>query len=142
MISDTVGFIRELPHTLVAAFRATLEETVQADMLLHVVDAGSPNQDEQIGEVNKVLKEIGADAIPQILVLNKIDLTNLSVGAAGYGRDECGRITQVRLSARTGEGLEFIRLALTEAIEQRTSQRHKIQPHVGNIVSGCAAVSY
>lgn len=145
MISDTVGFIRELPHTLVAAFRATLEETVQADMLLHVVDAGSPNRDEQIGEVNKVLKEIGADAIPQILVLNKIDLTNLSAGSAGsagYGRDECGRIMQVRLSARTGEGLEFIRLALTEAIEQRTSQCCKIQPQVGNIVSECAAVSY
>ena len=142
VISDTVGFIRELPHTLVAAFRATLEETVQADMLLHVVDAGSPNRSEQIGEVNKVLKEIGADTIPQILVLNKIDLTNLSVGAAGYGRDECGRITQVRLSAKTGEGLEFIRLALAEAIEQRASQRHKIQPHVGNTVSACAAVSY
>ncbi|MCX7183682.1 MAG: GTPase HflX [Nitrosospira sp.] len=142
VISDTVGFIRELPHTLVAAFRATLEETVQADMLLHVVDAGSPNRDEQIREVNKVLKEIGADAIPQILVLNKIDLTNLSVGSAGYGRDECGRIMQIRLSARTGEGLEFIRLALAEAIEQRTSQRCKMQPQVGNVVSGCAAVSY
>lgn len=141
VISDTVGFIRELPHTLVAAFRATLEETVQADMLLHVVDAGSPNRNEQIREVNKVLKEIGADAIPQILVLNKIDLTNLAVGAAGYGRDEYGRITQVRLSARTGEGLEFIRLALAEAIEQRTSQRCKIQSQVGNVVSGCAAVS-
>jgi len=142
VISDTVGFIRELPHTLIAAFRATLEETMQADMLLHVVDAGSPNRDEQIGEVNKVLKEIGADAIPQILVLNKIDLTNLSVGSAGYGRDECGRIMQIRLSARTGEGLEFVRLALAEAIEQRTSQRYKIPPQVGNIVSGCAAVSY
>ena len=142
VISDTVGFIRELPHTLVAAFRATLEETVQADMLLHVVDAGSPNRNEQIGEVNKVLKEIGADAIPQILVLNKIDLINLSVGAAGYGRDECGRITQVRLSAKIGEGLEFIRLALAEAIEQRTSQRRKIQSQVGNAVSGCVADSY
>ncbi len=93
-ISDTVGFIRDLPHTLVAAFRATLEETVQADLLLHVVDAGSPNRAEQIDEVNKVLKEIGADSIPQILVLNKIDLINLSTGAAGYGRDEYGRIAQ------------------------------------------------
>jgi GTP-binding protein HflX len=70
VISDTVGFIRDLPHTLVEAFRATLEETVRADLLLHVVDASSPNREEQINEVNKVLKEIGADALPQILVLN------------------------------------------------------------------------
>ncbi|MDE2365353.1 MAG: GTPase HflX [Betaproteobacteria bacterium] len=125
VISDTVGFIRELPHTLVAAFRATLEETVQADLLLHVVDASSPNRDEQVDEVNKVLKEIGADSIPQILVLNKTDLLDLSAGAAGYRRDEYDRIAQVRLSAKTGEGLEFIRLSLSEAIERRTLQRHE-----------------
>ena len=141
VISDTVGFIRELPHTLVAAFRATLEETVQADILLHVVDAGSPNRDEQIAEVNKVLKEIGADAIPQILVLNKIDLINLSAGAAGYGRDEYGRMTQVRLSAKTGEGLEFIRLALAEAIEHGALQHCKTRSQAGNIVSERAAIS-
>lgn len=123
VISDTVGFIRDLPHTLVAAFRATLEETVQADLLLHVVDAGSPSRKEQIEEVNKVLKEIGADSIPQILVLNKIDLINLSAGGAGYGRNECGRIAQIRLSAKTGEGLEFIKLSLSEAIEERALQR-------------------
>ena len=83
VISDTVGFIRELPHTLVAAFRATLEETVQADILLHVIDASSPNRDEQIEEVNKILKEIDADAIPQVLILNKIDLTDLAVDGKG-----------------------------------------------------------
>lgn len=105
MISDTVGFIRELPHTLVAAFHATLKKTVQADMLLYVVDAGSPNRNEQVEEVNKVLKEIGADAIPQIFVLNKIGLFNLSAGAAGYERDECGRMIQVRLSAKIGAEL-------------------------------------
>ncbi|TDI79838.1 MAG: GTPase HflX [Betaproteobacteria bacterium] len=121
VVSDTVGFIRELPHTIIAAFRATLEETVQSDMLLHVVDAGSPNREEQIEEVNKVLKEIGADAIPQILVLNKIDLINLSSGMSGCRRNEYGRITQIRLSAKTGEGLEFIRMALAETIEQRTA---------------------
>ena len=125
VISDTLGFIRDLPHTLVAAFRATLEETVQADLLLHVVDAGSPNRAEQIDEVNKVLKEIGADSIPQILVLNKIDLIDLSAGAAGYGRDEYGRIAQVRLSAKTGEGLEFIKLALSEAVVERALQGHE-----------------
>jgi GTP-binding protein HflX len=112
-----------LPHTLVAAFRATLEETAQADLLLHVVDAGSPSRKEQIEEVNKVLKEIGADSIPQILVLNKIDLINLSAGGAGYGRNECGRIEQIRLSAKTGEGLEFIKLSLSETIKERALQR-------------------
>jgi GTPase len=119
VISDTVGFIRDLPHTLVAAFRATLEETVQADLLLHVVDAGSPNRAEQIVEVNKVLKEIGADSIPQILALNKIDATELSAGAEGYGRDEYGRIAHVRLSAKTGQGLDLIKLALAEAVAER-----------------------
>ncbi|MGH8762603.1 MAG: GTPase HflX [Nitrosospira sp.] len=132
VISDTVGFIRDLPHTLVAAFRATLEETVHADLLLHVVDAGSPNRNEQIGEVNKVLKEIGADSIPQILVLNKIDLINLSPAVAGYGRDEYGRIIQIRLSAKTGGGLEFIKLALSEAMEARALQRNKNSLETGN----------
>ena len=128
VISDTVGFIRELPHTLVAAFRATLEETVQSDVLLHVVDAGSPNREQQIEAVNKVLEEIGADAIPQILVLNKIDLINISQGTSGYQRNEYGRISQVRLSAKTGEGFEYIRMALAETIEQRTSQWCTMSP--------------
>ena len=114
VISDTVGFIHDLPHTLVAAFRATLEETVEADILLHVVDACSPNRDEQIGEVNKLLTEIGADKIPQILVLNKIDRIDLATRGVGFVRDEYGRITRIRLSAKTGEGLEFVRQALAE----------------------------
>lgn len=141
VISDTVGFIRDLPHTLVAAFRATLEETVQADLLLHVVDAGSPNRHTQIDEVNKVLKEIGADSIPQILLLNKIDLTDLSPAAAGYGRDEYGRITQIRLSAKTGEGLEFIKLSLSEAIEERALQRRESSPEIGNLIGGYATLN-
>ena len=142
VISDTVGFIRNLPHTLIAAFRATLEETVQADILLHVVDAGSPNRNKQIDEVNKVLKEIGADSIPQILILNKIDLINLSAGAAGYGRDECGRITQIRVSAKTREGLEFIKLSLSEAIDERALQRCKDQSELGNVIDRYAALDY
>jgi GTP-binding protein HflX len=142
VISDTVGFIRDLPHTLVAAFRATLEETVQADILLHVVDSGSPNRDEQIAEVNKVLQEIGADKIPQILILNKIDLANLTLAVPGYGRDECGRINQVRLSARTGAGIELIRLALVEVIGQRTSQRYTIHPKVGNMADRAVGASF
>jgi GTP-binding protein HflX len=76
VLSDTVGFITRLPHTLVAAFHATLEETVHADLLLHVVDSASPNRDRQIEEVGKVLVEIGADQVPQIVVMNKIDLTD------------------------------------------------------------------
>ena len=111
-VSDTVGFIRGLPHSLVAAFRATLEETIHADLLLHVVDASSEVRDQQMTEVNKVLAEIGAERIPQILVSNKIDLTGV---APGVDRDEYGKIRRVRLSAKTGEGIEFLRQALVEA---------------------------
>jgi GTP-binding protein HflX len=142
IISDTVGFIRELPHTLIAAFRATLEETVQSDILLHVIDASSPNREEQIEEVNKVLQQIGADTIPQILVLNKIDLANLSLGTSGYRRNEYGRIVQVRLSAKTGEGLDFIRMALAETIEQRTSQWCKMLPKNEDIDNKCTIADY
>jgi GTP-binding protein HflX len=120
-VSDTVGFIRALPHTLVAAFRATLEETVHADLLLHVVDAASPTHDVQVEEVNKVLAEIGADSVPQILVMNKIDLTRVP---AGVDRDECGTIRRVRLSARTGAGLGELRQALIEAAASRDPSRH------------------
>ncbi|MCP5273652.1 MAG: GTPase HflX [Burkholderiales bacterium] len=116
VISDTVGFIRDLPHTLVAAFRATLEETIEADVLLHVVDASSPNRDEQIDDVNKLLSEIGADKIPQILIFNKIDLIDLATSGVGFVRDEYDRISRIRLSAETGEGLEFIRQALAETV--------------------------
>ncbi|HEY7656928.1 MAG TPA: ribosome rescue GTPase HflX [Burkholderiales bacterium] len=111
VLSDTVGFIRQLPHTLVAAFRATLEETVHADLLLHVVDASGEDRGARIEAVNQVLAEIGAQAIPQVLVLNKIDRTQLP---ARVERDDCGRISRVWASARTGEGADFIRLALEE----------------------------
>ncbi len=111
VLSDTVGFIRYLPHSLVAAFRSTLEETVQADLLLHVVDANNADRDVQIAEVNKVLAEIEAQHIPQILVLNKIDLQGVPPGVE---RDEYGRIAAVRLSAKTGAGLDDLRAALIE----------------------------
>ena len=116
VISDTVGFIRELPHTLVAAFRATLEETVRADLLLHVVDSASPARAQQVADVNAVLAEIGADAIPQLLVWNKIDLSGL---APGDERDEYGRICRVLLSARSGAGLAELRQAIFEAARGR-----------------------
>ncbi|MHB1099203.1 MAG: GTPase HflX [Burkholderiales bacterium] len=111
VLSDTVGFIRQLPHTLVASFCATLEETIHADLLLHVVDSSNPARDEQIREVNHVLAEIGADNVPQILVYNKIDINGQS---AGSDRDEYGKIEKVRLSARTGEGLDLVRQCLGE----------------------------
>jgi len=101
VVSDTVGFIRRLPHTLVAAFRATLEETVHADLLLHVVDASSDDRDAQAAAVNQVLAEIGGEATPQVVVLNKIDRTRLP---ARVERDGYGRISRVWASARTGEG--------------------------------------
>lgn len=112
VISDTVGFIRDLPPTLIAAFRATLEETVQADLLLHVVDASSPQRDEQMSEVDKVLSDIGADDIPRILVYNKID-------EAGYEprveRDEHGTIARVFVSALKRAGLDGLRGAIVES---------------------------
>jgi GTP-binding protein HflX len=111
VVSDTVGFIADLPHTLVAAFRATLSETVEADLLLHVIDASSPVRDTQISDVNKVLVEIGAEHIPRIEVLNKIDQTSL---LPGIERDEHGRIARVRLSAATGAGVEILRDVLAE----------------------------
>jgi len=111
VISDTVGFIRELPHQLVAAFRATLEETIHADLLLHVVDAASPVRMEQIEQVNSVLKEIGADHIPQILVWNKIDAAGL---VPTVERDEYDKIRRVFISAQTGAGLDLLRDATAE----------------------------
>lgn len=131
-VSDTVGFIRGLPHTLVESFRATLEETVHADLLLHVVDAASPTRDRQMEEVNRVLSEIGAQAIPQIVVWNKIDVTG---GEPGVDRGECGTIRRVRLSARTGAGLDLLRRALVEAAASRhrpltdTDSKHPLSEH-------------
>jgi GTP-binding protein HflX len=116
ILSDTVGFITHLPHALVAAFHATLEEAVQADLLLHVVDSASPNRDRQVIEVNKVLTEIGAEHLPQILVWNKVDLTGV---ASGVARDDCGNIARVSLSAKTGAGLELLRQCLVEFASTR-----------------------
>ena len=116
VVSDTVGFIRHLPHSLVAAFRSTLEETIQADLLLHVVDANNAMHDDQIAEVNKVLTEIGAADIPQVLVFNKIDLQDVPPSVQ---RDDYGRITRVFLSAKSGAGLDGLRLALMEAKTMR-----------------------
>ena len=111
VLSDTVGFIKHLPHALVEAFGATLEEAVQADLLLHIVDTASSNRDEQIAQVNKVLQEIGADKVPQILVHNQIDRMGLEPMVS---RDEYGRINTIHASAKTGAGMDLLRLAMAE----------------------------
>jgi GTP-binding protein HflX len=121
IVSDTVGFVRELPHQLVAAFRATLEETIHADLLLHVVDGSSPVRMEQIEQVNEVLREIGADHIPQILVWNKIDAAGLE---PAIERDEYARISRVFISAQSGAGLDLLREAIVEAARSAPARAH------------------
>jgi GTP-binding protein HflX len=120
VVSDTVGFIRDLPHGLVAAFRATLEETVHADLLLHVVDASSSTREEQVRAVDKVLAEIPAGAAPRLAVWNKIDAAGLEPAVE---RDQYGRISRVFVSARTGVGLELLRGAIAEFAKARAAQR-------------------
>ncbi|MBN9461912.1 MAG: GTPase HflX [Burkholderiales bacterium] len=113
VVSDTVGFVRDLPHQLVDAFNATLEETAQADLLLHVVDASAPDRDEQLAQVDRVLAEIGAAEVPRILVHNKIDCTGRAPGVA---LDRYGRIDRVWVSAVSGEGLDLLRRAIDEQV--------------------------
>ena len=118
-LSDTVGFIRDLPHGLVAAFQATLQEAVDADLLLHVVDAANPHYPEQIQQVQKVLREIGADEIPQILVFNKLDAMNPEErpGVLKDSYDLEGRqVVRLFLSARNAQGLEALRTELAERV--------------------------
>ena len=111
IVSDTVGFICDLPHALIAAFHATLDATSQADLLVHVVDSASPAREEQVVEVNKVLEEIGASQVPQLMVLNKLDLTGLPPTVE---RNEYDRIVRVRVSAKCGDGLPLLRAVLAE----------------------------
>ena len=111
VISDTVGFIKALPTTLIEAFKSTLEESREADLLLHVVNMANPNHGEQIIAVNKILDEIKASSIPQILVLNQIDRLDIK---ANQERDEYGRISTIQLSAKTGEGIELLKEAILE----------------------------
>ena len=113
VVADTVGFIRELPHELVAAFQSTLTEAREATLLLHVVDVSDPRRAEHIDEVNRVLAEIGAADLPQILVFNKIDRLE---SAPRIERDEAGRISHVWLSAIRSQGLDLLRDAVAERL--------------------------
>jgi GTP-binding protein HflX len=126
VVSDTVGFIRDLPHALVAAFRATLEETVHADLLLHVVDAASGVRGAQAAAVDEVLAEIPAGEAPRLLVWNKIDAAGLE---PGIERDQYGRICRVFVSARTGAGLELLRGAIAEFEKARATRRDVLPAH-------------
>ena len=124
VISDTVGFIRDLPHSLIDAFHATLEAAADADLLLHVVDSASHARDQQMFDVNKVLEEIGASKVRQLIIWNKIDLTE---AAPGVERDEYGTIARVRISARSGEGLELLRESLAEyALAKAETLQHEL----------------
>jgi GTP-binding protein HflX len=118
VLSDTVGFVRELPHTLVEAFRSTLEEAVHADLLLHVIDASSPARAEQEREVDLVLEEIGAQDVPRLRVFNKIDRL---AHPPGIDHDACGSITAVWLSAHLGTGVDRLRELIAQRIAQRTT---------------------
>jgi len=116
LLSDTVGFIRRLPTTLVKAFRATLEEVTEATLILHVVDVSSPNATEHTAHVHQVLDEIGAGRIPQLLVLNKVD--RLPQGDARSGADIAARahIPSVAISALTGQGIEPLLTKIDEVL--------------------------
>ena len=114
LLADTVGFIRDLPHDLVAAFRATLEEATEADLLLHVLDAADPERNARIEQVQAVLKEIEADALPTLLIYNQIDLREDE--PARVERDAEGKPVRVFLSSLTGEGLQMLREVLSELI--------------------------
>ncbi|WP_338809723.1 GTPase HflX [Neisseria leonii] len=114
VLTDTVGFVRDLPHGLVAAFSATLEETALADVLLHIVDASNPDYERQIDDVNHVLAGIGAGGLQQLTVYNKIDLPAAAARRPGMLRDAAGRPVAVNISVTESWGLDALREALTE----------------------------
>jgi GTP-binding protein HflX len=126
ILADTVGFIRHLPHDLIAAFKATLQETQQANLLLHVVDYSDDQFRENIGQVNEVLEEIKANEIPQLVVCNKIDRMD-GVGAK-IDRDESGMPIRVWLSAQQGLGIDLLLSAITECLSKNMVQHTLLIP--------------
>ena len=134
VLADTVGFIRHLPHDLVAAFKATLQETRQATLLLHVVDAADIRIDENIDAVNTVLAEIEADDIPVLLVMNKIDMLDEFVPR--IDRNDENLPVRVWLSAQTGEGIPLLLQALTERLSGEIAQFElRLPPQAGRLRS-------
>ena len=131
VLADTVGFVRDLPHDLVAAFRSTLSEAREADLLLHVIDAADPLRDERIAQVDAVLNEIGAGELPQLLVFNKIDRlegVEPRIDRPGEGKN------RVWVSARDGQGLDLLRIALGEALQlQHVQGSVRIEPRAAKL---------
>jgi len=138
-LSDTVGFIRDLPHRLVEAFKATLQEAAQADLLLHVIDASSPTLAEQFAEVQRVLHEIGADRVPQVLAYNKLDrleasqtpreLTDIIARPSGES------VPRVFVSALTGQGIDTLRVVLAQTVAGVTRPGMDIPTRPAPVVS-------
>ncbi|MBN8510535.1 MAG: GTPase HflX [Burkholderiales bacterium] len=139
-LSDTVGFVRDLPHKLVEAFEATLQEAADADLLLHVVDASSPNWPEQVGDVERVLAEIGAAAIPQIVVFNKCDLLEPDRAPRRpvdwFERPDGTRVRRVFVSAAGGAGLEHLRELLARTVEAHLNARRPPQADGAGVIPG------
>lgn len=134
VLSDTVGFITRLPHSLIAAFRATLEATLEADLLVHVIDVSSPNRDRQIDAVDKVLSEVTDQPMEILRVNNKLDLVEVD---PGVNRDEYGKLHSVYVSARTGAGLDLLRASLVEIL---SGLRASAEPLLDNtLLSQCFA---
>jgi GTP-binding protein HflX len=127
ILADTVGFIRHLPHDLVAAFQATLQETQEADLLLHVIDVADPRKLDNIEQVTHVLTQIEADDIPQLLVCNKIDALD-EVLTPRIDRDDEGTPIRVWISAQEGQGLDLIPIALTELLAGKIVQHTLVLP--------------
>ncbi len=132
VLADTVGFISRLPHELVAAFKSTLQETTEASLLLHVIDAASHRREENILEVEDVLRQIGADAVPRLEVYNKIDL--LQGVEAHIDRDGAGQVQRVWCSAQSGAGLDLLIEALQERFREARVRRHvHLRPSEGRL---------
>lgn len=142
-LSDTVGFVRDLPHQLVQAFKATLQEVADADLLLHVVDATSADWPEQVREVERVLAEIGAAAIAQVVVFNKCDRLDGSrqprARVDGFERADGSRVPRVFVSASTGEGLDALRALLADAVLGRLAVADDLPPAVDTAAPAPAA---
>jgi GTPase len=136
ILADTVGFINHLPHSLVEAFKSTLEEVAQADLLLHVIDSHNPERQAHIEQVDEVLREIEAEGVPQIQVYNKIDLSGQP---PRIERDAAGRIVKVWLSAITGAGVDLLMEALAEHYRRR---RHVVTVQLPPIAGRLRAAIY
>ena len=135
-LSDTVGFIRDLPHGLVEAFQATLQEATEADLLLHVVDASNPDFPEQMAEVQKVLAEIGAQDLPQLLVFNKLDALppeRQPVALEDSYEVDGQPVPRIFVSARSGQGMDMLRHALARTVRERLPDHESLSDDVRDL---------